>query len=340
MSWLDSVKFYKSGSEPKYEVGQKVYIPSQLYYGYNCTLLKTEAIEAEVVAVSKKKSGLIFKEFTYTIKEFKTGKEYKNIYESELKEKKLPTIADELANTNGYCSWIYSKWSYKSRDTALHKVGDQVYVTRQIPKKWEGTGITPTPPIYEVTGVSETACGGVINKEFLYTIKSLDTGKVRKSVYESELMSTSIPLGYYKVDDTHMDYERLDAAIPRTLDLEVEDSLYRDNVLELTYNAVADKVSLWFDPEFKNWNKLGLLFAERLWKRRADDERLYYFKRYVEPVMREGINHIPAEELWTADSIFTLLARFQAWELSSDDFKKDRMPSKKMRRLESDYSEE
>ena len=332
MSWLDSDKFYKSGDIPKYNVGQKVWLLSQLKYGFNTTLIKTEARKCEVIEVSKKKSGLFFKEFTYTIKDIETNDEYKDVYESELGELKQKLSSSTLEpEEEASGSWFNSSWTYKSRDNALHHVGDTVYVTRQIPKPWLGTGISKTPTKYVVKEVSEIASGGIINKEFQYTIENLETGKIRKNMYESELMSTNIPLGYYKVDSTHMDYERLDAAIPRSLDLNIEDSLYNDNVLELTYDSRTDKVSLWFDPEFKEWNKLTILFAHRLWRRRTDEERLYYFNRYVEPVMREGIDHI--EDLWTADSIFTLLARMQAWEQSSEEFQEVHLPTKKIFRL-------
>ena len=69
MGWLDSNFIYQSGDKPKYKVGDKAY---------------RIRIEYEILEVSKKKSGFIFKEFTYTIKALDNGEVIKDVYESEL----------------------------------------------------------------------------------------------------------------------------------------------------------------------------------------------------------------------------------------------------------------
>ena len=83
MGWLDASFTYRSGSEPKYKVGDKVYkllvIPPEL----GKRKLQKFCIECEVTSVSTKKSGFIFREFTYTVK-MSTGEVVDNVYESEL----------------------------------------------------------------------------------------------------------------------------------------------------------------------------------------------------------------------------------------------------------------
>ena len=83
MGWLDASFTYRSGSEPKYKVGDKVYklivIPPEL----GKRKLQKFCVECEVTGVSTKKSGFIFREFTYTVK-MPTGEVVENVYESEL----------------------------------------------------------------------------------------------------------------------------------------------------------------------------------------------------------------------------------------------------------------
>lgn len=83
MSWLDSNFTYRSGSEPKYNVGDRVYkllvIPPEL----GKRKLQKFCVECTVTSVSTKKSGFIFREFTYTVK-MPTGEVVENVYESEL----------------------------------------------------------------------------------------------------------------------------------------------------------------------------------------------------------------------------------------------------------------
>lgn len=83
MGWLDASFTYRSGNTPKYKVGDKVYkllvIPPEL----GKRKLQKFCIECEVTGVSTKKSGFIFREFTYTVK-MSTGEVVENVYESEL----------------------------------------------------------------------------------------------------------------------------------------------------------------------------------------------------------------------------------------------------------------
>ena len=83
MGWLDASFTYRSGKEPKYKVGDKVYkllvIPPEL----GKRKLQKFCVECEVTSVSTKKSGFIFREFTYTVK-MPTGEVVDNVYESEL----------------------------------------------------------------------------------------------------------------------------------------------------------------------------------------------------------------------------------------------------------------
>ena len=83
MSWLDAATFYRSGDTPKYKVGDKVYkllvIPPEL----GKRKLQKFCVACEITSVSTKKSGFIFREFTYTVK-MSTGEIVENVYESEL----------------------------------------------------------------------------------------------------------------------------------------------------------------------------------------------------------------------------------------------------------------
>ena len=83
MGWLDSSFIYRSGSEPKYKVGDKVYKLIVITPELGKRKLQKFCVECEVTSVSTKKSGFIFKEFTYTVK-MPTGEAVGNVYESEL----------------------------------------------------------------------------------------------------------------------------------------------------------------------------------------------------------------------------------------------------------------
>lgn len=84
MGWFDAAATYRSGKTPKYKVGDKVYkllvIPPEL----GKRKLQKFCVLCEITGVSTKKSGFIFKEFTYTVKMTKTGEVVENVYESEL----------------------------------------------------------------------------------------------------------------------------------------------------------------------------------------------------------------------------------------------------------------
>ena len=84
MGWFDAATFYKSGDTPKYKVGDTVYklivIPPEI----NKRKLQKFCVPCEVTEVSNKKSGFIFREFTYTVKMSKTGEVVEDVYESEL----------------------------------------------------------------------------------------------------------------------------------------------------------------------------------------------------------------------------------------------------------------
>ena len=83
MGWWDAAATYSSGKIPKYKVGDKVYkllvIPPEL----GKRKLQKFCVACEITGVSTKKSGFIFREFTYTVK-MSTGEIVENVYESEL----------------------------------------------------------------------------------------------------------------------------------------------------------------------------------------------------------------------------------------------------------------
>jgi hypothetical protein len=83
MGWFDAAATYRSGKTPKYKVGDKVYkllvIPPEL----GKRKLQKFCVECKVTGVSTKKSGFIFREFTYTVKSM-AGELTENVYESEL----------------------------------------------------------------------------------------------------------------------------------------------------------------------------------------------------------------------------------------------------------------
>ena len=84
MSWLDASFTYRSGDTPKYKVGDKAYKLLVILPKLNKGKLQKFCVECEVLSVSTKKSGFIFREFTYTVKMLNTGEIVENVYESEL----------------------------------------------------------------------------------------------------------------------------------------------------------------------------------------------------------------------------------------------------------------
>jgi hypothetical protein len=84
MSWLDSNFIYKSGDKPKYKVGDKAYRIRIIMPKFLKTKMQKFSIEYEIIAVSDKKHGLFFKEFTYTVRALDNGEVIENVYESEL----------------------------------------------------------------------------------------------------------------------------------------------------------------------------------------------------------------------------------------------------------------
>ena len=83
MGWLDSSFTYRSGSEPKYKVGDVVYKIIVVMPELGKRKLQKFCVPCEITGVSTKKSGFIFKEFTYTVKSI-AGEITENVYESEL----------------------------------------------------------------------------------------------------------------------------------------------------------------------------------------------------------------------------------------------------------------
>lgn len=83
MGWFDAAATYRSGKTPKYKVGDKVYKLLVILPEFNKRKLQKFCVECEVISVSTKKSGFIFREFTYTVK-MSTGEVAENVYESEL----------------------------------------------------------------------------------------------------------------------------------------------------------------------------------------------------------------------------------------------------------------
>ena len=84
MGWFDAAPTYKSGDTPKYKVGDTVYKLLVILPEFNKRKLQKFCVPCEVTEVSDKKSGFIFREFTYTVKMVKTGEVVENVYESEL----------------------------------------------------------------------------------------------------------------------------------------------------------------------------------------------------------------------------------------------------------------
>jgi hypothetical protein len=84
MGWFDAAATYRSGKTPKYKVGDKAYKLLVIPPEFNKRKLQKFCVPCEVTGVSTKKSGFIFREFTYTIKMLNTGESVENVYESEL----------------------------------------------------------------------------------------------------------------------------------------------------------------------------------------------------------------------------------------------------------------
>jgi hypothetical protein len=83
MGWFDAAATYRSGKTPKYKVGDKVYRLLVIPPEFNKRKLQKFCVLCEITGVSTKKSGFIFREFTYTVKS-STGELTENVYESEL----------------------------------------------------------------------------------------------------------------------------------------------------------------------------------------------------------------------------------------------------------------
>ena len=81
MGWFDASATYSSGKTPKYRVGDRVYRLLVIPPEFNKRKLQKFCVPCEITGVSSKKSGFIFREFTYTIKSV-TGEiytEYQNV---------------------------------------------------------------------------------------------------------------------------------------------------------------------------------------------------------------------------------------------------------------------
>ena len=83
MGWFDASATYSSGKVPKYKIGDRVYKLTIILPEFNKKKLQKFCVPCVVTGVSDKKSGFIFREFTYTIKSA-TGEIIENVYESEL----------------------------------------------------------------------------------------------------------------------------------------------------------------------------------------------------------------------------------------------------------------
>jgi hypothetical protein len=241
--------------------------------------------------------------------------------------------------------WIHSKFSYKSGKRPAYEIGEKVYLIREIPSPWLGTGISPNPPKYEIKEVSKTARGGIFNKEFVYTIVNIETRMVTLEVYESELKSAALPFGFYIPDYRHTDYEHLLLAITKNLDRDEIPSFYNDNVLELTYDSRTDSCSLWFDTTITDTEiirNITLLFMSLLAKGRSDEEIAKAQWNYVEPTLKAGDEQINEKDAWIASSPHILLARRFIWDdiachTKGDEFIKSHPSAEKIYRPDEKY---
>ena len=153
---------------------------------------------------------------------------------------------------------------------------------------------------------------GFIFKEFTYTIKSLSTGEIVENVYESELKSAAQPLGYYKPDHSHTDYEYLIIGVTKNLDRNEAPSFYNDNILELTYDSRTNTYSLWFDSTITNSSivrSVTLLLMSLSLEGYSDDEVVRIQHKYIDATLKVGDNQIEEKYAWIAKSIYILVAR-------------------------------
>lgn len=228
--------------------------------------------------------------------------------------------------------WFDSKWLYKSYTIAKYVVGEEVYLTREIPEPWLGTGVSPNPPKYIVTTVSDKPTSGLINKEFVYSIKNVDTNEVRTGVYESEMRAAGYRLGFYRLDYRHMDYQYVDIAIPRTWDKDTRASLYNDNILELTYDIRTNKFTLWFDPTVDR-HRLAIRFSSLMWQSVSQGRALEIQNTTITDAFRAGLSGFDQSEYWSDNSAFRLMVRFQLWLAESDEYQDAHLPGEKIVRL-------
>lgn len=241
--------------------------------------------------------------------------------------------------------WIHSKFSYKSGNRPAYEIGEKVYLIREIPSPWLGTGISPNPPKYEIKEVSKTACGGIFNKEFVYTIVNIETRMVTLEVYESELKSAALPFGFYIPDYRHTDYEYLLLAVTKNLDRNEIPSFYNDNVLELTYDSRTDSCSLWFDTTITDTEiirDITLLFMSLSNQGRSDEDIVKAQWDYIEPTLKAGDEQINEKDIWTASSMYILLARRFIWDdiachAKDDKFIKSHPSAEKIYRPDEKY---
>lgn len=241
--------------------------------------------------------------------------------------------------------WIHSKFSYKSGNRPAYEIGEKVYLIREIPSPWLGTGISPNPPKYEIKEVSKTACGGIFNKEFVYTIVNIETRMVTLEVYESELKSAALPFGFYIPDYRHTDYEYLLLAVTKNLDRNEIPSFYNDNVLELTYDSRTDSCSLWFDTTITDTEiirDITLLFMSLSNQGRSDEDIVKAQWNYIEPTLKAGDEQINEKDIWTASSMYILLARRFIWDdiachAKDDKFIKSHPSAEKIYRPDEKY---
>ena len=85
--------------------------------------------------------------------------------------------------------WFESKWFYKSGETAKFKKDEEV-----LHKEYEGIPFGGGFIWYRVKyypcvilEITDTPTGGLINKEFVYTIKRICDNETLHNIYESEL---------------------------------------------------------------------------------------------------------------------------------------------------------
>jgi hypothetical protein len=83
MGWIDATSFYKSGDKPKYKVGDTVF---KTWRYYDETIKKYVELSCEHIVenVSSEKSGFIFSEFTYKVRNKHNNELVEDVYESEL----------------------------------------------------------------------------------------------------------------------------------------------------------------------------------------------------------------------------------------------------------------